>query len=329
MVDDNLTADETVIEVDGLTKHFPVTKGIVLMKTIGWVRAVENVSFTIKRGQTLALVGESGCGKTTTTKVILRLETPTSGHVYFHGRDVHELEGDDLRAYRTHVQAVFQDPFSSLSPRMRVRDIILEPLVLNRKVSRREQKDLAARVMTRVGLAPEQLDLYPHEFSGGQRQRIAVARALVSDPDLVLLDEPVSALDVSVQAQIMNLLKDLQAEDNVSYLLVAHNLATVRYLAHEVVVMYLGQVVEHAETEELFEHTLHPYTQALFSAALSADPDVERELIMLEGEVPSPINPPSGCRFHTRCPIAIDECRQIEPPLREIRPGHFAACIRI
>jgi oligopeptide/dipeptide ABC transporter ATP-binding protein len=187
---------------------------------------------------------------------------------------------------------------------------------LNRKVSRREQKDLAARVMTRVGLAPEQLDLYPHEFSGGQRQRIAVARALVSDPDLVLLDEPVSALDVSVQAQIMNLLKDLQAEDNVSYLLVAHNLATVRYLAHEVVVMYLGQVVEHAETEELFEHT-------------PADPDVERELIMLEGEVPSPINPPSGCRFHTRCPIAIDECRQVEPPLREIRPGHYAACIRI
>jgi oligopeptide/dipeptide ABC transporter ATP-binding protein len=212
---------------------------------------------------------------------------------------------------------------------MRVRDIILEPLVLNQKVDRSQQRELAAHVMTRVGLSPDQLDLYPHEFSGGQRQRIAVARALVSGPDLVLLDEPVSALDVSVQAQIMNLLKDLQAEDNVSYLLVAHNLATVRYLAHEVVVMYLGQVVEHAETEELFENTLHPYTQALFSAALSADPDVERELIMLEGEVPSPINPPTGCRFHTRCPIAIEECRSIEPPLREIRPGHFAACIRI
>jgi len=326
---DESVSDDTVLQVNGLTKHFPVTKGIVLMKTIGWVRAVENVSFSIKRGQTLALVGESGCGKTTTTKVILRLEKPTSGHVLFQGHDVHELEGDDLHEYRTHVQAVFQDPFSSLSPRMRVRDIILEPLVLNRKVSKKEQRELAERVMTRVGLAPDQLDLYPHEFSGGQRQRIAVARALVSDPDLVLLDEPVSALDVSVQAQIMNLLKDLQAEDGVSYLLVAHNLATVRYLAHEVVVMYLGQVVERAETEELFEHTQHPYTKALFSAALSADPDVEREMIVLEGEVPSPINPPSGCRFHTRCPIAIEECKHTEPPLREVRPGHFAACLRI
>jgi oligopeptide transport system ATP-binding protein len=327
--EDKSMSDETVLQVDGLTKHFPVTKGIVLMKTIGWVRAVENVSFSIKRGQTLALVGESGCGKTTTTKVILRLEKPTSGRVLFQGHDVHELEGDDLHEYRTHVQAVFQDPFSSLSPRMRVKDIILEPLVLNRKISKKEQRALAERVMTRVGLAPDQLDLYPHEFSGGQRQRIAVARALVSDPDLVLLDEPVSALDVSVQAQIMNLLKDLQAEDGVSYLLVAHNLATVRYLAHEVVVMYLGQVVERAETEELFEHTQHPYTKALFSAALSADPDIEREIIVLEGEVPSPINPPSGCRFHTRCPIAIEECKHTEPPLREVRPGHFAACLRI
>jgi oligopeptide/dipeptide ABC transporter ATP-binding protein len=249
--------------------------------------------------------------------------------VFFEGKDVHALEGDELREYRTRVQAVFQDPFSSLSPRLRVRDIITEPLVLNRKVSRKEQRELAERVMVRVGLRPEQVDLYPHEFSGGQRQRIAVARALLSGPDLVLLDEPVSALDVSVQAQIMNLLKDLQAEDGVSYLLVAHNLATVRYMAHEVVVMYLGQVVEHAETEELFEHTLHPYTHALFSAALSADPDVEREMIMLEGEVPSPINPPSGCRFHTRCPISIDDCKRIEPELREVRPGHWAACIRL
>ncbi len=323
------TDQDAVIRLDGLTKHFPVTKGVVLVKTVGWVRAVENVSFTIKRGETLALVGESGCGKTTTTKVILRLEKPTSGHVYFNGQDVHELEGDALKEYHTHVQAVFQDPFSSLSPRMRVRDIILEPLMLNKKISKSEQRSLAERVMVRVGLNADQIDLYPHEFSGGQRQRIAVARALVSDPDLVLLDEPVSALDVSVQAQIMNLLKDLQAEDGVSFLLVAHNLATVRYLAHEVVVMYLGQVVEHAETEELFEHTSHPYTQALFSAALSADPDVERELIVLEGEVPSPIDPPSGCRFHTRCPIAIEECSKVEPPLREISPGHFAACILI
>jgi oligopeptide/dipeptide ABC transporter ATP-binding protein len=321
--------EDVVLRVDGLRKHFPVTKGIVLRKTIGWVRAVDDVNFSVKRGETLAIVGESGCGKTTTTKVILRLEQPTEGHVYYEGKDVHALEGDELRQYRTRVQAVFQDPFSSLSPRLRVRDIITEPLVLNRKVSRQEQRELAERVMVRVGLRPEQIDLYPHEFSGGQRQRIAVARALLSGPDLVLLDEPVSALDVSVQAQIMNLLKDLQAEDGVSYLLVAHNLATVRYMAHEVVVMYLGQVVEHAETEELFEHTMHPYTEALFSAALSADPDVEREMIMLEGEVPSPINPPSGCRFHTRCPVSIDDCRRIEPELREVRPGHWAACIRL
>ncbi len=323
------TAADVVIRLDGLTKHFAVTKGVILQKTVGWVRAVENVSFSVKRGETLALVGESGCGKTTTTKVILRLEEPTSGHVYFNGEDVHALEGEALKRYRTQVQAVFQDPFSSLSPRMRVRDIILEPLMLNRKLSKEEQRTLAEQIMVRVGLNANQIDLYPHEFSGGQRQRIAVARALVSHPDLVLLDEPVSALDVSVQAQIMNLLKDLQAEDGVSFLLVAHNLATVRYLAHEVVVMYLGQVVEHAPTEELFENTLHPYTQALFSAALTADPDIERELIVLEGEVPSPIDPPSGCRFHTRCPVAIEECSRIEPALREIAPDHFAACIRL
>jgi oligopeptide/dipeptide ABC transporter ATP-binding protein len=249
--------------------------------------------------------------------------------VLFEGQDVHALEGEALKDYRTRVQAVFQDPFSSLSPRMRVKDIITEPLVLNRKVSSREQKEMAERVMVRMGLRADQIELYPHEFSGGQRQRIAVARALLSNPDLILLDEPVSALDVSIQAQLMNLLKDLQEDDGVSYLLVAHNLATVRYMANDVLVMYLGQVVEHSETEELFEHTLHPYTRALFSAALSADPDVERELIVLEGEVPSPINPPTGCRFHTRCPIAIEDCKRIEPELREVRPGHWAACIRI
>jgi oligopeptide/dipeptide ABC transporter ATP-binding protein len=326
---DTAIGQETVLRVENLTKHFPVTKGLILMKTVGLVRAVESVSFSIKRGQTLALVGESGCGKTTTTKMILRLEHPTSGHVFYEGQDVHALQGEELRKYRMNVQAVFQDPFSSLSPRQRVRDIILEPMILNQNLSKSEQRQLAAESLERVGLRPDQAELYPHEFSGGQRQRIAVARSLVSRPDLVLLDEPVSALDVSVQAQIMNLLKDIQAQENVAYLLVAHNLATVRYLANEVVVMYLGQVVEHAETEEMFENTMHPYTRALFSAALSADPDVDREPIMLTGEVPSPINPPSGCRFHTRCPLAIEECRHVEPQLREVRPGHFAACIRI
>jgi oligopeptide/dipeptide ABC transporter ATP-binding protein len=329
MVEGVTQVDDVVLRVEGLRKHFPVTKGIVFRKTVGFVRAVDDVSFAVRRGKTLALVGESGCGKTTTTKVILRRETPTEGQVLFEGQDVHALEGDALKDYRTRVQAVFQDPFSSLSPRMRVKDIITEPLVLNRKVSSREQKEMAERVMIRLGLRADQIELYPHEFSGGQRQRIAVARAVLSNPDLILLDEPVSALDVSIQAQLMNLLKDLQQDDGVSYLLVAHNLATVRYMAHDVLVMYLGQVVEHAETEELFEYTLHPYTNALFSAALSADPDVERELIMLEGEVPSPIDPPSGCRFHTRCPIAIEDCKRIEPELREVRPGHWAACIRL
>lgn len=323
------SATDTVLRVDNLSKHFPVTKGVLLQKTVGWVRAVDEVNFSVKRGQTLAVVGESGCGKTTTTKVILRLERPTSGHVFYEGKNVHELEGEDLRRYRMQVQAVFQDPYSSLSPRLRVRDIILEPLILNQKISKAEQQRRVEEVLVRVGLRADQAHLYPHEFSGGQRQRIAVARALLSDPALVLLDEPVSALDVSVQAQIMNLLKDLQAASDMSYLLIAHNLATVRYLAHEVVVMYLGQVVEHAETEELFENTLHPYTRALFSAALPADPDVERELIMLEGEVPSPLNPPSGCRFHTRCPIATAECSQTEPQLREITPGHYVSCLKV
>ena len=326
---DTVNTGQEVLRVEGLRKHFAVTKGVIMRRTVGWVRAVDDVSFTVKRGETLALVGESGCGKTTITKVILRLEQPSEGHVYYEGYDVHELMGDALRHYRTHVQAVFQDPYSSLSPRLKVRDIVLEPLILNQRVSRNEQRRMAERVMVRVGLQPDQLELYPHEFSGGQRQRIAVARALLSMPDLILLDEPVSALDVSVQAQIMNLLKDLQSEDSVSYLLVAHNLATVRYMADEVVVMYLGKVVEHAETEELFENRLHPYTQALFSAALAADPDVEGELTVLQGEVPSPINPPSGCRFHTRCPVAIEDCRKIEPELREVRPGHWAACIRL
>ncbi|HEU4369081.1 MAG TPA: oligopeptide/dipeptide ABC transporter ATP-binding protein [Methylomirabilota bacterium] len=315
-----------VLRVEGLTKHFPVTRGLLWTKVVGWVKAVDGVDFSVRQGETLAIVGESGCGKTTTAKLILRLESPTAGRVSVDGSDVHTLSGDSLRQYRAKVQAVFQDPWSSLSPRMRVRDIVGEPLVVNRLVSAQEAKRRVAEMLGRVGLRPQQADLYPHEFSGGQRQRIAVASALVSNPRLIILDEPVSALDVSIRAQIMNLLVDLQRQFDVSYLLIAHHLATTRYMAHEVAVMYLGQIVEKARTKELFTNPLHPYTKALFSAALPAHPDIVREEIILPGEVPSPINPPSGCRFHPRCPFAMRQCAEIEPVPKEIATDHLVAC---
>ncbi len=319
-------ADTPLLSVQNLKKHFPVTKGLLLMKTIGWVKAVDEISFTLQQGETLALVGESGCGKTTTAKLILRLEQPTSGEVLMDGKDVHALRGNDLREYRTMVQAVFQDPWSSLSPRMRVRNIVAEPLVINQKVSRAQVDERVKEVIASVGLRPEQANLYPHEFSGGQRQRIAMASALISHPKLIILDEPVSALDVSIRAQIMNLLVDLQQQYNVSYLVIAHHLATTRYMAHEVAVMYLGKIVEKARTEELFNNPLHPYTKALFSAALPSHPDIEREEIILHGEVPSPINPPSGCRFHPRCPLAKPECAVVEPEQKLVASGHMVAC---
>ena len=319
-------ADTPLLSVQNLKKHFPVTKGLLLMKTIGWVKAVDDISFTLQQGETLALVGESGCGKTTTAKLILRLEQPTSGEVLIDGKDVHALSGSDLKDYRTMVQAVFQDPWSSLSPRMRVRNIVAEPLVINQKVSRAQIDERVKEVIASVGLRPEQANLYPHEFSGGQRQRIAMASALISHPKLIILDEPVSALDVSIRAQIMNLLVDLQQQYNVSYLVIAHHLATTRYMAHEVAVMYLGKIVEKARTEELFNNPLHPYTKALFSAALPSHPDIEREEIILRGEVPSPINPPSGCRFHPRCPMAMAECATVEPVEKEMASGHMVAC---
>jgi len=303
-----------------------VTKGLLLMKTIGWVQAVDDISFTLQQGETLALVGESGCGKTTTARLILHLDQPTSGQVLIDGKDVHALRGNDLKEYRTMVQAVFQDPWSSLSPRMRVRNIVAEPLIINQKVSRAEVEERVKEVLSSVGLRPEQASLYPHEFSGGQRQRIAMASALISHPKLIILDEPVSALDVSIRAQIMNLLVDLQQQYNVSYLVIAHHLATTRYMAHEVAVMYLGKIVEKAKTEELFTNPLHPYTKALFSAALPSHPDIDREEIILRGEVPSPINPPSGCRFHPRCPMAKAECATVEPQEKELASGHMVAC---
>jgi oligopeptide/dipeptide ABC transporter ATP-binding protein len=315
-----------VLQVKGLKKHFPVTQGFIWKKLVGWVQAVDGIDFSIPQGGTLAIVGESGCGKSTTAKLVLRLEEPTAGEVLAEGKNVHALDGGGLKEYRTTVQAVFQDPWSSLNPRMRVKDLVAEPLVCNEQISDGEIKERVGEALASVGLRPQQADLYPHEFSGGQRQRIAVASALVSKPKLIILDEPVSALDVSIRAQIMNLLVDLQQRYDVSYLLIAHHLATTRYMAHEVAVMYLGKIVEKAKTKELFDNPLHPYTKALFSAALPAHPDDTREEIILKGEVPSPINPPSGCRFHPRCPHAMRQCSEAIPIEKEIAPGHMVAC---
>jgi oligopeptide/dipeptide ABC transporter ATP-binding protein len=311
-----------LVEVRNLYKYFPIEGSDDL------VRAVDGISFEIFRGETLGLVGESGCGKSTVGRCLLRLIEPSAGQVVFQGRDVLSLAKAELRELRREMQIVFQDPYASLNPRMRVGDIVGEPLVIHNIGTRGERRDRVAELLRRVGLDPAYSGRYPHEFSGGQRQRIGVARTLALNPKLIVADEPVSALDVSVQAQVVNLLQDLQSEYGLTYLFISHGLAVVEHISTRVAVMYLGRIVEIAGAAELYARPQHPYTQALLSAIPVPDPRRKRERVVLQGDVPTPINPPSGCRFRTRCPMAIEECAQIDPPLREISPGHGVACIR-
>ena len=322
-------AAKPLLEVRGLHMHFPIAEGVLLRRQIGAVKAVDGVDLAIGRGETLGLVGESGCGKTTMGRCILRLETPTAGQILYDGVDIAKLPRRDLLALRRRIQVIFQDPYSSLNPRMKIGAILGEPMrVHGIEPNASRRRDRIAELLTLCGLNPNFADRYPHEMSGGQRQRVGIARALSLNPEFIVCDEAVSALDVSIQAQIINLLEDLRDKLNLTYLFIAHDLSVVRHLCHRVAVMYLGRVVELAESDELFDNPLHPYTRALLAAVPIPDPEVEatREFRPVQGEVPSPINPPPGCVFHPRCPLAIDRCRQVRPLLRELRPGHWAAC---
>jgi len=314
-----------LLEVRDLQKHFPVG-GSLFGKTRGVVKAVDGISFTINPGETLGLVGESGCGKTTTSRLVLAAEEPTAGTIEFEGRNVAELSGAERQSYRRKVQVVFQDPYSSLSPRMRVGDIIAEPIRAHAGLSSAEVRARVAALLELIGLRPDAARLFPHEFSGGQRQRLAIARALSTDTRLVVLDEPVSALDVSIRAHIISLLEEIQRRLSVSYLFIAHDLAAVSHLSHRTAVMYLGKLVEVTDSLELCRAPLHPYTKALFAASLPSHPDEPREEIVLSGEVPSALNPPPGCRFHPRCPFVMPRCSEEEPKLAEVAPGHRVAC---
>lgn len=322
--------DKPLLRVQNLVKHFPITKTrwILFSENVGAVHAVDDVSFDLLQGETLGLVGESGCGKSTTGRTVLQLHRPTSGHVFFEGKDLAALKGEELRKMRRRMQMIFQDPYASLNPRMTVGEIIGEPLIIHGIATQKEAEEQVKELLKRVGLNPAYTNRYPHEFSGGQRQRIGVARALALQPALIVCDEPISALDVSIQAQVVNLLEDLQKEFNLTYLFIAHDLSMIRHISNRVAVMYLGVIVELTTRQELYAHPLHPYTQALLSAVPIPDPLAEekRQRIILQGDVPSPINPPSGCRFRTRCPLATKICAEARPDFREVSPGHWAAC---
>jgi peptide/nickel transport system ATP-binding protein/oligopeptide transport system ATP-binding protein len=322
-----MSAAEVVLKVKDLKKHFPVHRG-VLSRVVAHVQAVDGVSFEIRRGETLCLVGESGCGKSTVARSITRLEEPTAGTIELNGVDITALDSEALRAQRREMQMVFQDPYSSLNPRLSAGDIVGEPLTNFALAQGAELERRIAKLFEHVGLRPEAVSKYPHEFSGGQRQRLGIARALAVNPSLIIADEPVSALDVSVQAQVLNLLIDLQDEFDLAYLFVSHDLAVVEHIGHRVAVMYLGRIVELADNADLFGTPLHPYTEALLAAAPVLEVDGPRDRIILQGDVPSPMNPPSGCRFHTRCPYALPECKVTDPPLIEVAPGHHVACLR-
>jgi oligopeptide transport system ATP-binding protein len=321
------TNNDALVHIDDLVMHFPIYRGVI-RRQVGAVHAVDGVSFDIKRGETLGLVGESGCGKSTTGRTILQLYRPTSGKVIFDGVNLVDVKGEELRKMRRKMQMIFQDPYASLNPRMTVADIVGEPLMVHNVANAREIKERVDHLLEVVKLNPSFADRYPHEFSGGQRQRIGVARALALQPSFIICDEPISALDVSIQAQVVNLLEELQEQFNLTYLFIAHDLSMVRHISNRVAVMYLGIFAEMADRDEIYMHPLHPYTQALLSAVPIPDPvaDAKRQRVILEGDVPSPVNPPSGCRFRTRCPIAEALCAEERPAFREIKPGHFVAC---
>ncbi len=319
--------NNVLLRVEGLKMYFPIYRGVI-RRQVGAVYAVDGISFDVKKGETLGLVGESGCGKSTTGRTILQLYRPTAGSVSFDGVDLVKLKGDELRRLRRKMQMIFQDPYASLNPRMTVGEIIGEPLMVHNVASGKEIRDRVAQLLELVRMNPDFATRYPHEFSGGQRQRIGVARALALQPSFIVCDEPISALDVSIQAQVINLLEDLQKQFNLTYLFIAHDLSVVRHISDRVVVMYLGILVELADRDDLYREPLHPYTQALLSAVPIPDPvaDAKRKRVILEGDVPSPVNPPSGCRFRTRCPIAETLCAEKQPEFHELKPGHFAAC---